>query len=234
LEAKNRELESFNYVTSHDLKEPLRKIRNFIDVIRKKETSDTRIYLSKIDDSAKRMTDLIESILALSQVSNADLKFADVDLNEVLESCKSDLEVRLKESNAEITSVQLPIIKANESQLNQVFLNLIGNALKFCDTTPIIRINCDKVHVDEVDRPQLSGGPLWYWRLTFTDNGIGFDPQFKNQVFEPFQRLHLRNEYSGTGTGLSIVKKVIDRHNGFVDVDSEIGKGAKFTIWLPA
>jgi PAS domain S-box-containing protein len=233
LEAKNRELESFNYVTSHDLKEPLRKIQNFVHLIRKNETSDTSTYISKIDDAAKRMTNLIESILALSQVSNTDLKFGDVDLNVVLESCKSDLEVRIKESNAEIISDQLPIIKANESQINQVFLNLVGNALKFSDTTPIIRINCDKVHVDEVDRPQLSGGPLWYWRLTFNDNGIGFDPQFKKQVFEPFQRLHLRNEYSGTGIGLSIVKKVIERHSGFVDVESAIGKGAKFTIWLP-
>jgi PAS domain S-box-containing protein len=233
LEAKNRDLESFNYVASHDLKEPLRKIHNFVNRIRSNGTNDTGIYLSKIEEAAKRMTDLIESILKLSQVSNANVELTDVDLSKVLEACKSDLEVRIKETNAEIISSRLPTIKANESQMNQVFLNLITNSIKFCNTTPVISISCNKISKAEAAKLEVIGSPLGYWRLTFTDNGIGFNPKYKQQVFEPFQRLHSSHEYSGTGIGLSIVKKIVERHGGLVDVESEIGKGTNFSLFLP-
>jgi PAS domain S-box-containing protein len=232
LEEKNRQLESFNYVASHDLKEPLRNIRTMIDMVRLKG-DESGAYLSKIDRAATRMSDLIESILKLSEASNAETKFENLDLNKVLESCKNDLESRIKETQAEIVSETLPLITGNESQMAQVFSNLLGNSLKFCKTRPIVQIKCAKASKPDVDQSTLNASTKEYWRITIADNGIGFDPQFKDQIFEPFQRLHGRSDYGGTGIGLSIVKKIIERHNGFIDVESETGKGSKFTISLP-
>ena len=232
LETKNKELESFTYVASHDLKEPLRKIQTLIDRIRTKGGDDSDNYLLKIDDAAKRMTDLIDSILTLGEVSNAEMNLADVDLNKVLDGCRSDLEIRIKERNAEILIDSLPVVRGSELQMIQVFSNLIANSIKFCATTPKIRISCDKVSARTVRKDDLLTNRE-YWRIRFSDNGIGFDPEFKEQVFEPFQRLHRRDEYIGTGIGLSIVKKIIDRHEGFIEVDSAKGKGTTFVIFLP-
>jgi PAS domain S-box-containing protein len=232
LETKNKELESFTYVASHDLKEPLRKIQTLIDRIRTKGSNDLSNSLLKIDDAAKRMTHLIESILTLGQVSNAELDFVNVDLNKVVDSCRSDLEIRMKETNAEILTDSLPVVRGSELQMIQVFSNLLANSLKFCETTPNVRISCDKVSAPAIGKAD----PLTnreYWRIKFSDNGIGFDPEYKEQIFEPFQRLHRRDEYKGTGIGLSIVKKIIERHQGFIDVESEKGKGTTFVILLP-
>jgi signal transduction histidine kinase len=203
-----------------------------IDMVRLKG-DENGAYLSKIDRAATRMSDLIESILKLSEASNAEIEFADLDLNEVLESCKHDLESRIKEKHAEIVNEHLPIVRANESQIAQVFSNLLGNSLKFCKTTPVVKIKCAKVLVADVGRLIANSNTREYWCITLADNGIGFDPKFKEQIFEPFQRLHDRGDYGGTGIGLSIVKKVIERHSGFINVESEIGKGTTFKIWLP-
>jgi signal transduction histidine kinase len=232
LETKNEELESFTYVASHDLKEPLRKIQTFIDRIRSKGGNDTENYLIKIDEAAKRMTDLIESILTLGQVSNADMNFVNVDLNKVLDSCRSDLEIRIKEKDAEILIDRLPVVRGSEFQMVQVFSNLLANSLKFCETTPKVRIWCEKVPGDSIRKGDLLT-KREYWQIRFSDNGIGFDPEFKEQVFVPFQRLHRRDEYIGTGIGLSIVKKIIERHQGFIEVESAKGKGTTFMIFLP-
>jgi PAS domain S-box-containing protein len=232
LEVKNRELESFNYVASHDLKEPLRKIQNFIDRIRNSSDDDITDFLEKIDDAAWRMSKLIDSILTLSQASNADVVFVDVDLNKVLEHCFSDLEIKIKETKAQIVAEKLPTIKGSDLQMVQVFSNLLGNALKFCDRTPIVNISCKRtlgsqIHNDDVRRATE------YWQLSISDNGIGFDTKHREQIFEPFKRLHTKREYSGTGIGLSIVKKIIERHHGFIEADSVKGKGTTFYLFFP-
>lgn len=234
LNIKNGELESFNYVASHDLKEPLRSIRTTIDLIRLRKNEDVSSYLSKIDRAAERMSQLIDSILKLSEVSNAEINFSQVDLNKLIDVCKGDLESRIRDTNAEIVVDKLPIISANESQINQVFSNLLSNSLKFCKAQPTIEITCDKV-AGAALKLQFSVADVNkdYWCISIGDNGIGFDPQFKHQIFEPFQRLHGKSEYAGTGIGLSIVKKIIEKHGGFIDAYSQLGEGAKFSVWLP-
>jgi signal transduction histidine kinase len=233
LKAKNKELESFNYVASHDLKEPLRKIQTFIGSVKDAGGTDKNNYLEKIDDAANRMRVLIESILTLSEVSNGDMHFSPVPLNKVIDSCVSDLEVRIKETKAQILYGQLPTIQANEVQMMQVFSNLLGNSLKFSHESPVVQLSAEKVAGADVgNKDILSAGQ--YWRLTLKDNGIGFDPMFKDKVFEPFKRLHPKAEYTGTGIGLSIVKKIVERHHGFIEVESEKDRGTTFLIYLPA
>jgi PAS domain S-box-containing protein len=235
LNIKNSELESFNYVASHDLKEPLRNIRTMIDLIRLKKSEDTSTYLDKIDRAAERMFQLIESILKLSEVSNTEIEFSEVDLNKVIDTCKADLETRVKDTNAEIRVDKLPNISGNESQIAQVFSNLLSNSLKFCTTKPKIELNCQKVSGADI-KSVFAGAATngQYWCISISDNGIGFDPQYKQRIFEPFQRLHGRSEYAGTGIGLSIVRKIIEKHKGFIDVFSEIGKGSTFKVYFPA
>jgi PAS domain S-box-containing protein len=235
LEQKNHELESFNYVASHDLQEPLRKIRTFTDRMISKGSIDEqhRSYLSRIEVSAKRMSDLITSMLVLSRVSNAGDDFERIDLNITLDSCKADLEFRIRETNASFVSDELPTIKASGFQMSQLFSNLIGNSLKFCTRTPMISIRCHKVGRSDVP-DSIRFADHDFWCLRFIDNGIGFDPNFKNQIFEPFQRLHGNEEFEGTGIGLSTVKKIVQRHKGAIDVLSEPGKGTEFIVWLPA
>ncbi|HEY0743530.1 MAG TPA: ATP-binding protein [Chryseosolibacter sp.] len=235
LNVKNSELESFNYVASHDLKEPLRNIRTLIDLIRIRKNEDVSPYLTKIDRAAERMSHLIESILRLSEVSNSEVAFTRVDLNKIVELCKVDLETRIKETNAEIKVEALPVVSGNETQLNQVFSNLLSNSLKFSNTKPKVEITCKKISGVTV-KAQFSVADTSndYWCISITDNGIGFDSQFRHRIFEPFQRLHGKADYAGTGIGLSIVKKIIDKHKGFIDASSQLGRGAAFTVWLPA
>lgn len=235
LELKNKELESFNYVASHDLQEPLRKIQTFTDRITSQnlDPDQQRDYLERISKSARRMGELISSMLMLSRVSNVEDDFKEVNLNMILENCKSDLEVRIRETSAVIEADTLPTIKASGFQMSQLFSNLIGNSIKFCAGAPRISIRCALVKGREI--PGFMANPDDpFWCLRFKDNGIGFDIQFKKQIFEPFQRLHGRHEFSGTGIGLSIVKRIVQRHSGYIDVTSKPGEGTEFLIWLPA
>lgn len=233
LEEKNKELEAFSYIASHDLKEPLRKIITYADRLKRGDRGAIDDYILKIDGAATRMMELIESILKFSQLSNVNIDLTDVDLNVVLENCKSDLEVRIRECGAIITSHNLGSIKANLGQMNQLFLNLVGNSLKFCQETPRVNVSLEMIeNGDGVFKSHAPGTS--YWRLIFSDNGIGFDLKYKEQVFEPFKRLHGRSTYGGAGIGLSIVKKIVDRHKGHIDVDSTPGVGTRLTIYLPA
>lgn len=235
LERKNKELESFSYVASHDLQEPLRKIQTFADRIMSQSLSPEQLrdYLERMNKSAKRMAELISSMLMLSRVSNTEGDVGDVNLNLILENCKSDLEVRIRETSAVIEADHLPTIKAAGFQMTQLFSNLIGNAIKFSEKTPRITIRCAMARGREI--PGSNANPDGnFWCLRFRDNGIGFDTQFKSVIFEPFHRLHGRHEFSGTGIGLSIVKKIVQRHNGHIDVTSAPGEGTEFIIWLPS
>ncbi len=234
----NKELESFNYIASHDMQEPLRKILTFINLIKKNEyeQKSTEQYFHKISESANRMSKLIKSVLNYSVISKSNKEFTEVDLNEVLMEVTSDFEILIEEKKAVITSSELPVIIANYLQMQQVFANLISNSIKFAKGDPEITITSKEINGIEIDGEPIqskSNASKKFIQLIFTDNGIGFMPEHKSKIFEVFQRLHGKSEYSGTGIGLSIVKKIVEAHGGYISAESKSGEGAVFTIALP-
>jgi len=235
LERSNRELESFSYIASHDLQEPLRKIQTFSGLIKKNLKSDDGSveYIDKIIMSSQRMSDLIKAVLNYSRLSKNEDKFEKVDLNKILENVKSDFELLISEKNAIIKNDQLFTIKGSPLQLSQMFANLISNSLKFCTKRPIITINTKLISTEDVKKksnfPHLGN----YMELIFKDNGIGFDQKYVDQVFTMFKRLHGTHAYEGAGIGLALVKKIVENHHGHIFVKSEIGKGTTFYIYIP-
>jgi signal transduction histidine kinase len=233
LEKTNAELEAFNYIASHDLQEPLRKIQTFIHLIgeRKDDPVIVEKYFARILATAKRMSQLIQSVLDYARLSGDESVFVPTDLNQVLDNVKSDLELVISEKQARIESESLPMIQAIPLQMNQLFSNLISNSLKFSKEKPLIRITSSIVDGNE---PWKGMNPAQkFLLLKFKDNGIGFDQEYHDQMFKMFQRLHNKSDYSGTGVGLSIVRKVVERHGGFVTARSLDGQGAVFTVCLP-
>ena len=232
----NKELESFNYVASHDLQEPLRKIQTFISLMEKNrhDYDASEKYFQKIVQSTQRMRDLIQSILVYSQLSKSGTEFRETDLNKILGDVKNDLELVIEDKKAAIQSDMLPVIHANALQMHQLFSNLIGNSLKFSRENPVIRIGAAIEDDAHLPFARNTAAGRQYLHLTFADNGIGFEPEFKEQIFNLFQRLHGKDEFKGTGIGLSIVKKIVEHHKGFVTADSRPNEGATFHIWLPA
>ncbi len=230
----NRDLEQFAYVASHDLQEPLRKIQVYAQIIEKNRTGDksTESHFDKIKNAAQRMTELIRAVLDYSRLSKKEEEFKPVDLNEVLENVKNDFELLIAERNAIIISDPLPRIKAIALQMNQLFANLISNALKFSLEAPVIRISCTTVAADKI---LIDGNKPYskYVELKFRDNGIGFDPKNADRIFSIFQRLHTKEEFSGTGIGLALCKKIVENHEGFITAYGEPGEGSEFTIYLP-
>ncbi|CAD0006373.1 sensor histidine kinase [Flavobacterium salmonis] len=238
LEKSNKELASFNHVASHDLQEPLRKIQTFISRISdadKAAMSDSaKEYILKIETSAKRMRVLIDDLLLFSKTNTTKKEFIKSDLNELLENAKSELAVIIDEKKGNIKVDKLPKLQVIPYQIEQLFINLIGNSLKYSQpgTAPQININCDKILSNEY--PELIDLPFKkFYKITFTDNGLGFDPQFKDNIFVLFQRLHSKTDYPGTGIGLAICKKIVENHKGYITADSELGKGSVFTVFLP-
>ncbi len=235
LESKNRELEQFAYVASHDLQEPLRKIQIFAEILEKSNLNDghTKKYVEKIINSANRMSELIRSVLNYSRLGSSEgHQLVDVDPGAILEAVLEDFELTIKEKNATITSEPLPTIKAIPLQVNQLFTNLIGNALKFSDKQPLIKIS-----TRVVDKPPDEVGFLpqenKYLEFIFSDNGIGFEPQYQEQIFSLFQRLHAKHEYAGTGIGLALCKRIMENHDGFITGEGQPGKGATFKLYFP-
>jgi PAS domain S-box-containing protein len=230
LARSNAELEQFAYVASHDLQEPLRKIQAFGDRLKGKHESSLGPegvdYLTRMQNAAARMQVLIQDLLSLSRVASHAKPFAAVDLADVAAMVISDLEVRITERNGRVEASGLPVVFGDRGQLAQLFQNLIGNGLKFQKPgeNPVVKVSGEAV--------TLSDGAA-AWRITVEDNGIGFDEKYRDRIFQIFQRLHGRNEYEGTGIGLAICRKIVERHGGVIAAHSSPGAGAKFVITLP-
>lgn len=226
LERSNEELESFASVASHDLQEPLRKIRTMgdrLEKISKDELSDKgKDYLARMINASERMHHLILDLLTFSRVSTRTQPFALVDLNEPINDVISTLEIAIEESGGKVDVGDLPAAEVDESQIRQVFQNLIGNALKFAkpDTPPVVSVSGEIKDNTSV-------------QITVKDNGVGFDQQYAERIFVIFQRLHGRSEYAGTGVGLAICKKIIERHGGTIEAVSNVGEGTEFHVVLP-
>ncbi|WP_432222087.1 sensor histidine kinase [Flavobacterium sp. TMP13] len=238
LEASNQELASFNHVASHDLQEPLRKIQTFISRFSEEDkaalSARANEYLSKIDSSSKRMRVLIDDLLLFSRTNTTKKEFIKTNLNLVLKNAKAELAEVIDEKKATISSEKLPKLKVIPYQIEQLFINMIGNSLKYnkAEIDPVISISYTKTNSS--DYPNfLNHSIKKYHKITFTDNGMGFDPQFKHSIFVLFKRLHTKNDYPGTGIGLAICKKIVDNHNGHITADSKLGEGASFTVFLP-
>lgn len=223
LQASNTELERFAYVASHDLQEPLRMVSSFLQLLEKKlegQLDDTtKKYIFFAVDGAERMKKLIQDLLQYSRVGSNKETVGNVDCNEVMEVITRMYSLAIEESKAVLTVHPLPVIKGEKSLIQQLFLNLVGNALKYADKQPIIEIG-----YEENDRE---------WQFFVKDNGIGIDSKFFQKIFVIFQRLHNKTEYSGTGIGLAICKKIVDRHGGKIWVESEPKNGSTFFFTIP-
>jgi PAS domain S-box-containing protein len=229
----NKELESFSYATSHDLQEPLRKIQMFIDrITHEKESTD--LFLQKISESAVRMRNLIDSMLAYSHLTRLEPDMTEVDLNVVLADVTRDFELVIEEKQAVIRIGELPTIRTNRFHMNQLFSNLLSNSLKFSTGTPAISVTSRVVMGNQVQAGDRLLPEQKFVQISFSDNGIGFETEYSKKIFDLFQRLHGRHQYSGTGIGLTIVKKIVEQHNGYISAESGGDKGAIFHIWLPA
>ncbi|MDO6526026.1 sensor histidine kinase [Motilimonas sp. 1_MG-2023] len=236
LNRSNRELEDFAFVASHDLQEPLRKIRAFGDRLSSNyadQLGDRGMdYLARMNSAAQRMSVLISDLLELSRITTRGKPFQLVDLNDLLMRVLDDLEIAIQDSGAQITVASLPCIQADASQLSQLFSNLISNAIKFREPeqTPNIIIGANSISPPV--QANISNDKPWL-ELTIADNGIGFSEQYSEKIFTPFQRLHSRSEYAGTGIGLAVCRRIIERHSGQISASSTPGVGATFTILLP-
>ncbi|MEK7855044.1 MAG: ATP-binding protein, partial [Acidobacteriota bacterium] len=226
LEKSNNDLEQFAYIASHDLQEPLRKIQAFGDRLTTKHgpqlNDEARDYLSRMQGAAGRMYTLINDLLSFSRVTTKAQPFVPTGLNKIVREVLGDLEVRLQETEGRVDVEDLPTIDADGLQMRQLFQNLIGNALKFHRpaVAPVIKIKGEKAD------PEM-------FVLTVTDNGIGFDEKYLDRIFTPFQRLHGRNEYDGTGIGLAVCRKIVERHGGTLTARSTPGEGSTFIATLP-
>ncbi len=230
----NNDLEQFAYVASHDLQEPLRKIQIFTEMAEKSADKESSLpYFEKIHASARRMTDLIKSVLNYSRLSKTGEQFEEVDLNELVENTKTDFELLITEKGAIIKNDKLPMVKGIPLQLNQLFLNLFSNSLKFSQANPSISISSRLLSTNEIRAIENLHNHINYLELKFEDNGIGFEQQYADQIFTIFQRLHDKKSYEGTGIGLALCKKIVENHHGFITAKSEIGKGAAFFIYFP-
>lgn len=236
LKLQNSELEQFAYVASHDLQEPLRKIQTFTELIQ--DNYDNKIvvkkYFEKLDRSAKRMSELIKSLLNYSRLSKENnSQITTVNLNSICEEVKLDFELLIEEKNAVLIWDMLPTVTGSHIQLGQLFFNLISNSLKFSKEDPVIKISSSLVTKEQIENAPESLTEKKYYKISFTDNGIGFDQQYDRLIFSLFQRLHGKLDYAGTGIGLALCKKITENHGGLIIAKSELGKGATFDVYLP-
>ncbi len=233
LEFSNKELQDFASIAAHDLQEPLRKIQSFSDRLKTKAKDELKPesidYVDRIQNSAQRMQVLINDLLTYSRVTTKAQPFALLDLNQVVSQVVSDLEVRIEQSKGKVEWQNLPSIDADATQMSQLFQNLIWNALKFhrANVNPVVHIEAQIFQESMLAR----SGPAC--QIKIKDNGIGFDEKYLDRIFTIFQRLHGRHEYEGTGIGLAVCKKIIDRHGGFITAQSNLEEGSTFLFTLP-
>jgi signal transduction histidine kinase len=236
LESANKELDAFAFMASHDLQEPLRKIKTFADILSYKFgssfDSESAKHLKSIENAASRMQSLIKDLLTFSRITNEKEAPTECDLNQIISDVQRDLEVKIEEKKARIEVDQLPTIPGNPTLLRSMFLNLIENAIKYSrkDQPPLISIK----YITKPDRDRSTDNHTGkYCRLSITDNGIGFEQKYAEHIFSMFRRLHNMNEFEGTGIGLAICKKIVEKHNGYISALSDPNKGSTFTISLP-
>lgn len=229
LQRSNQSLEEFAHAASHDLKEPVRKIHYFTNLLKSQlsrhlNEGQLRSF-NRIENATHRMGNLIDDLLLYSHVSQRPQETEPVDLSHNVQNVLEDLELNIEEKKAVIQVEDLPIVKGYRRQLQQLFQNLLSNALKYSkqDVAPHIYITANQVKENGKD----------YHLISMKDNGIGFESEYYDRIFQMFTRLHGKSEYSGTGVGLSIVKKVVENHEGFIDVESKVGEGSVFKVYLP-
>ena len=235
LRRSNENLEKFAYIASHDLQEPLRKIQSFGDILKNQhgvQLGEGISYLERMQSAASRMSALIKDLLVFSRISTRQEATLPIDLNQIVATVVEDMEL----GNAELTVAVLPTVLGDGSQLSQLFMNLLSNALKFQkpDTVPVIQVNATQVTAADLPADvKPARKAALYHCVCVADNGIGFDEKYLDRIFQVFQRLHSRNEYAGTGIGLAICEKVAANHGGTITATSELGRGATFAIYLP-
>ncbi|MEI9922040.1 MAG: response regulator [Bacteroidota bacterium] len=235
LEESNNELQQFAFIASHDLQEPLRKIQTFSGLaLDKFNESEEKVkpYLGKILESATRLRNLVTDLLQYSKIY-ADDEFAQLDLNVMIGEIMADLELQIEVKHCTFDIGRMPVIEGISFQMRQVFQNLLSNSIKFSKGNDqcLISVTGERVSEKSFDSPASKNGA--YCRLVVADNGIGFSNEFRERIFEIFQRLRNRHTYEGTGIGLAIVKKVVERHDGIIDAWGKENEGAKFTIVVP-
>ncbi|ARK13203.1 ATP-binding protein [Fibrella sp. ES10-3-2-2] len=235
----NANLQTFAYIASHDLQEPLRKIQQFGDLLKTDYTDSTSqafIYLERMQTAASRMSTLIRDLLNYSRISNQRDESAPVSLQTIVATVLNTLDWTIQQTGAQIQVGPLPTLPGDASQLGQLFQNLLSNALKFrqANTPPLIRVWAQQV--ESVDLPagvNPSRVAIHYHRIDVMDNGVGFDAKYLDRIFQVFQRLHGKNEFAGTGIGLAICEKVVTNHGGAITATSQLGQGAIFSVYLP-
>jgi signal transduction histidine kinase len=235
LEISNDDLQQYASVASHDLKEPLRKIQIYSDKVRRaylSENLEADEYMQKIISSSQRMSRLINDLLNYSRLSGEGL-YKSTDINNILNELVADLEILIAEKNATIHIDKFPEMEVVPGQIRQLFQNILSNALKFSrkDVPPVVNINVSRIAEQDLEGTESENGN--YCRIAISDNGIGFNEIYKEKIFTMFQRLHSKEAFEGTGIGLAIVKKIVEKHNGIITVSSREEEGTTFTLVLP-
>ena len=238
LEEVNKDLDNFAFIASHDLHEPLRKIQTFISLIQKEEYENIsekgREFFRRMTASADRMRNLIDNLLSYSRTNTTGQDFEHVSLDELVENASQELSLTIEEKKAVIRHRKLPVLHLHKQQFHQVFVNIISNSLKYTrdDVAPLIQLAAERVKLQEVPGI-VDGANKIFYKISISDNGIGFDPEYADKIFLLFQRLHSQSEYTGTGIGLAICKKIVEYHNGIITAEGKPGVGATFNIFIP-
>jgi len=237
LKQMNEELDQFAYMASHDLQEPLRKIQVFSDKILRNNNfdPDNEKYFGKIINSSKRMQHLINNLLEFSRHTVSSNDFKKTSLKELVKNALTELEVEIEKSNAQINYEDLPVVSAVPGLMQQLFYNLFSNAIKFRKSSGelVIDVKAEKMNPVDLSKFIKYSNGNTYYKITVQDNGIGFDDKYAEDIFRVFKRLHSYQDFEGTGVGLSICKKIVEKHNGFIKAESKIDKGSAFIIGLP-